>query len=109
MNFETFKDPLIVSFIFFAVASDWLDAYIREMFPQLKTTNPVVFTIIKTLMFFTVYFIYQKFINTNSTINKQPIINGKTPLPYNQVTPTNTTTVAPAAPATTTTTGTTGN
>lgn len=92
MNFETFKDPLIVSIIFFAAASDWLDSYIRDMFPQLKTTNPVVFTIIKTFVFLCLYFLYQRFVNNNN--NKNTTIttpNGNTntnlsPLPQQPVT-----------------------
>lgn len=60
MNFESLKDPLIVSCLFFAFASDWFDSYIRDLFPQLKTTNPVVFTLVKTVAFLIIYWIYQK-------------------------------------------------
>lgn len=102
MNFETFKDPLIVSIIFFAAASDWLDSYIRDMFPQLKTTNPVVFTIIKTFVFLCLYFLYQKFMSNPNNRNNNTTLTTTTPnsvnlgpLPNNQVI--NTTTAPPKA------------
>lgn len=57
-QYDRFKDTLIVSTIFFLATNDWLDNWLRETFPQLRTLNPLVFTLIKTLIFGGFYYVY---------------------------------------------------
>lgn len=64
MNFEDIKDPLIVALIFFATASDWFDNWLKDLFPSLRTTNPMVFTLIKAVVFSAIYWIYRKVTDT---------------------------------------------
>lgn len=61
MNFENFKDPLIVSALFFLIASDWFDRWLRDMFPSLNSTNPILYNLMKTALFAGLYWLYHKF------------------------------------------------
>lgn len=64
---QNIKDPLIVSLIFFAVASDWFDNWIRDMFPQLKESSPFMVTLIKTALFAGLYWLYNRMIKKQDT------------------------------------------
>lgn len=75
MNFETIKDPLIVSALFFVAASDWFDNWLKDIFPSLRTSNPIVFGLIKTAVFAIMYWLYQLFIKKNQS--QQPAIAGQ--------------------------------
>lgn len=62
MNFDDFKDPLIVAALFFVAASDWFDNWLKDIFPSLRTTNPMIFTLIKTVFFAALYWLYKAFV-----------------------------------------------
>lgn len=76
MNIENFKDPLIVSLLFFVAASEWFDNWLKDMFPQLRTTNPMIFTLIKTAVFAGLYWLYHLFMKKTDEKKKT---NGTTP------------------------------
>lgn len=61
VEFEKLKDPLIVSALFFIVASDWFDNWLRDTFPTLRSGNPMMFTLIKTGIFAVLYWMYNSF------------------------------------------------
>lgn len=61
MNFDNLKDPLIVAALFFVAASDWFDNWLKDIFPSLRTTNPMMFTLIKTVFFAGLYWLYRAF------------------------------------------------
>lgn len=65
VEFEKLKDPLIVSALFLIVASDWLDNWLRDTYPTLRSGNPMKFTLIKTGIFAVLYWMY------NSSIKKR--------------------------------------
>ena len=69
MNFDNLKDPLIVAALFFIAASDWFDNWLKDMFPSLRTTNPMVFTLIKTLFFAGLYWLYRAFMERRNSGN----------------------------------------
>lgn len=62
MNLETLKDPLIVSGLFFVVASSWFDDWLRNMFPTLATGNQTMYMLIKAVIFLLLYWMYVYFI-----------------------------------------------
>lgn len=59
MTFE-FKDPLIVSALFLVLSSDWFSNWIKDLFPSLATSDPLVFTLMKTGLFALGYWLYKK-------------------------------------------------
>lgn len=69
MKFEDFKDPLIVAALFFVAASDWFDNWLKDLFPSLRTTNPMIFTLIKTVFFAGLYWLYRAFMERQKTAN----------------------------------------
>lgn len=64
------KDYLIVSLMVFLVSSDWFDNWIRNMFPQLTNTNPLMYALIKTGTFAALYWAYHYFF-----LNRKPDLN----------------------------------
>lgn len=56
-----FKDTLMVSAIFFIVGSEFFDNWIKDFFPQLRSGNPIFVTIIKSVIFAGLYYIYYLF------------------------------------------------
>lgn len=59
MNFENVRDNVIVSGLFLFLASEWFDGWLRDMFPQLRSSSPIVVTIIKTGLFGSFYWLYK--------------------------------------------------
>nr|UOX61068.1 MAG: hypothetical protein DiTV3a_F8ORF2 [Diabrotica toursvirus 3a] len=70
MNFNSIKDPLIISIFFFVAASDWFENWLKDLFPSLRTTNPLVFTLIKTGIFAGMYWLYSMFLKGKWTDEK---------------------------------------
>ena len=66
------KDNLIVAAFFFLVSNDWFDNWIRDIFPSLRDTNKIVITLIKTVIFAAIYWMYHAFYldkkNSNSLV-----------------------------------------
>ena len=58
MKLDDLKDPLIVSGLFFIVASNWFDDWLRDLFPSLRTGNAMMYTLIKTIIFAALYWLY---------------------------------------------------
>lgn len=56
-----FKDTLMVTAIFFIVGSEFFDNWIKDLFPQLRSGNPIFVTIIKSAIFAGFYYIYYLF------------------------------------------------
>lgn len=71
MDFEKLKDPLIVSAIFFLVASDWFDNWLKDLFPRLREMNGAVYTLIKTAIFAGIYWLYHMFLNKKNGQRQQ--------------------------------------
>lgn len=67
MNLENLKDPLFVSLIFFIVASDWFDNWLKDLFPSLRDTNPLLFNLLKTLVFALLYWLYKTMFKSSSS------------------------------------------
>lgn len=70
-----FKDTLIVSLIFFVVGSDFFDTWLKDLFPGLRTSNPLLVTLIKTLVFAGLYYIYYLIRKRNSQNNNNSSSN----------------------------------
>ena len=61
MSIENFKDPLIVSGIFFIVASSWFDDWLRSLFPSLASGNQTMYILVKTGIFALLYWVYHTY------------------------------------------------
>lgn len=66
MNFGNLKDPLIVAALFFVIGSDWFDGWLKDLFPSLRSTNPMMFTLMKTVVFGVFYWIYNNYIKSSN-------------------------------------------
>lgn len=66
MNFDNFKDPLIISILFFLVSSEWFDEWIKNMFPRLRTIDPIFYNLMRTGVFAGLYWVYHAILDKNT-------------------------------------------
>ncbi|CCA61387.1 hypothetical protein AV955_gp030 [Diadromus pulchellus ascovirus 4a] len=73
---NTLKDNLIVAALFFLISSDWFDSWLKDLFPQLKMQNAMMFTLIKTGVFALAYWLYHVIDNRTQKKPAAPAAGG---------------------------------
>lgn len=66
MELKNLQDPLIISVIFFIIASDFFDGWLSDMFPKLAS-NRIGYVLVKALIFGAVYWLYRWMFNSTCT------------------------------------------
>lgn len=54
----SYKDNIVIAALFFVLASDWLDSWLKTTFPMFNDMNPILLTLSKTLLFGGLYWLY---------------------------------------------------